>query len=97
MAVVQAGGYSSDWTPSLGTSICRGCGPKKQTNKKNCFHVPDVLSENYFKIKVRLFSHSSEMTYLGDYYMPTAILKGREYTKEGERIPIKGILHAKCC
>ena len=30
VAVVQAGGYSSDSSPSLGTSICRGCGsPKK--------------------------------------------------------------------
>ena len=30
MAVVQTSSYSSDWTPSLGTSICRKCGPKKQ-------------------------------------------------------------------
>ena len=29
VAVLQASGYSSDWTPSLGTSICRWCGPKK--------------------------------------------------------------------
>ena len=28
-----ASGYSSNLTPSLGTSICCGCGPKK-TNKK---------------------------------------------------------------
>ena len=27
------GSYSSDLTPSLGTSICHGCGPKKQINK----------------------------------------------------------------
>ena len=38
-AVVQASSYSSDSTPSLGTSICCGCSPKKtktnkQTNKK---------------------------------------------------------------
>ena len=30
VAVVQAGICSSDWTPSLGTFICHGCGPKKQ-------------------------------------------------------------------
>ena len=30
VAVVEAGSCSSDWTPSLGTSICHGCGPKKQ-------------------------------------------------------------------
>ena len=29
VAVAQAGGYSSDWTPGLGTSISLGCGPKK--------------------------------------------------------------------
>ena len=30
VAVVWAGSCSSDSTPSLGTSICRGCGPKKK-------------------------------------------------------------------
>ena len=33
VAVAQAGSYSSDSTPSLGTSICCGCGPKEK--KKN--------------------------------------------------------------
>ena len=33
-AVVRAGSYSSDSTPSLGTSICPGCGPKKQKKKR---------------------------------------------------------------
>ena len=30
----RAGSYSSDSTPSLGTSICLGFGPKKQKKKK---------------------------------------------------------------
>ena len=34
VAVVQAGSCSSDQTPSLGTSICCGCGPKKTKDKK---------------------------------------------------------------
>ena len=34
VAVAWAAGYSSDSTPSLGTSICRRCGPKDQ--KKRC-------------------------------------------------------------
>ena len=34
VAVAQAGGCSSDSTPSLGTSMCCRCGPKKQTNKQ---------------------------------------------------------------
>ena len=35
VAVVQASSYSSDLTPSLGTSICCKCGPKKTKNKLN--------------------------------------------------------------
>ena len=34
VAVVQVGSYSSDWTPSLGTAICRGYGPKKTRKKE---------------------------------------------------------------
>ena len=30
VAVAQAGNYSSDLTPGLGTSICHGCSPKKR-------------------------------------------------------------------
>jgi hypothetical protein len=43
---------------------------------KNCCHFPDVLSENYFKIKVRPFSLSAEMTCLGDYYVSNAMAEG---------------------
>ena len=34
VAVAVAGSYSSDSTPSLGTSICCGCGPKKKNKNK---------------------------------------------------------------
>ena len=34
VAVVQAAGYSSHWTPTLGTSICHWCGPKRQKKKE---------------------------------------------------------------
>ena len=34
VAVTQAGSCSSDLTPSLGTSILRGYGPKKQKKKR---------------------------------------------------------------
>ena len=35
VGMVQAGSYSSNWIPSLGTSICCSSGPKKQkTNKQ---------------------------------------------------------------
>ena len=42
VAVVEASGYSSDSTPSLGTSMCRGRGPKKpKTNKQTKKDVMD--------------------------------------------------------
>ena len=34
IAVAVASGCSSDWTLSLGTSVCRRCSPKKTTDKK---------------------------------------------------------------
>ena len=34
VAVVQAGSYNSHLTPSLGASICYGCGPEKKKKKK---------------------------------------------------------------
>ena len=34
VTLVYTGSYSSDLTPSLGTSICYKCSPKKQKNKK---------------------------------------------------------------
>ena len=33
VTVEQAGSYSPNWTPSLGTSICWGYGPKKKVKK----------------------------------------------------------------
>jgi len=35
VAVAQARGSSSTWTPSLGTAICCGCGPKRQKDNNN--------------------------------------------------------------
>ena len=39
VAVVWAGGYSSDSTPSLGTFICHECGSKKRHTQKFLFKV----------------------------------------------------------
>ena len=35
VTVVQAGSCSSYLTPSLGTSICHGCGPESKNKKQN--------------------------------------------------------------
>ena len=54
-AVMQASSYRFDWIPSLGTSICHGCGPKntrqnktKQNKKEKekdgfCFQGSEVM------------------------------------------------------
>ena len=45
VAVAQAGGNSSDQTPSLGTSICHDCSPKKiKKKKKKRFVLPFLHS-----------------------------------------------------
>ena len=48
VAVVYAGGYSSDSTPSVGTSICHRYGPKKrqetQTNKQKTPAIALIFS-----------------------------------------------------
>ena len=35
VAVVEAGGYSSDSAPTLGSSICHGCSPRKGKKTKS--------------------------------------------------------------
>ena len=45
MALSWAGGCGSDWTPSLGISMCRGSGPrksKKTGEKKKALSVPNT-------------------------------------------------------
>ena len=42
VAVAWAGSYSSDWTPSLGPSMCHRCGPdktKKEEEKRKYFKI----------------------------------------------------------
>ena len=39
--IALASGYSSDLTPSLGTSICCGYGPKKKDKKINKMGIKD--------------------------------------------------------
>ena len=57
-----ASGYSSHSTPSLGTTVCLGCSPKKtkdkktkQTNKKNLSpsgdHLETKIIGNYCALK----------------------------------------------
>ena len=45
VAVAKAGSCSSDSTPSLGTSTCCGCGPKKQKQNKTLEGINGSLIE----------------------------------------------------
>ena len=45
--VAVAGSYISDRTPSLGTSVCHGCSPKKQKKKKRYSWRGNALVEMY--------------------------------------------------
>ena len=55
VALAYAGSYSSDLTPSLGTSLCSGCSPKKaikekkKKRKKACIY-PDSYLQTYFSL-----------------------------------------------
>ena len=65
VAMAVASGYSSDFTPSLGNSICHRCSPrktkdkkkkkkkerKKRKEKKKCFHTR--LLVYYERIQLR--------------------------------------------
>ena len=61
VAVVWAGTCSSDLTPSLETSICSGCSPKKQKKKKkrntlvaNSYGKEALLSLSAFGVRLEV-------------------------------------------
>ena len=53
VAVAVAGNYSSDLTPSLGTSICCWCGPKKE--KKERERERELVDKNINRIVITIF------------------------------------------
>ena len=55
VALLKAGGYSSDWTPSLGISMCHRSSPR---NGKNTIIIIIII-----KIKA-LLTHSCPETFL---------------------------------
>ena len=48
VAMVQAGSYRSDLTPNLGTSICRGCTPKKKNPPQKRTNKGVKFVNNFF-------------------------------------------------
>ena len=61
VAVVEAGGYGSDWTPSLGTSVCRTCSSEKLKEKKiKLSRKKTVIKKNFTRDQCQ--PHSSRDT-----------------------------------
>ena len=58
VAVVQISSYSSDSTPSQGTSICRGCGPKNDKNKQ--INTKNKKQDNKVGRSVNMQSHKEK-------------------------------------
>ena len=60
-----AGSCSSNWTPNLGTSICRWCGPKKQKKRGGVLGlIPEVLSSKEPSSFNRNSSRACRISYL---------------------------------
>ena len=66
VALAWAGGYSSDWNPSLGISICHGYGPrkdkktKKKPKKQKTKKTQDYSSENGMNNAYRMKKRTSQ-------------------------------------
>ena len=64
VALVWAGSYSSDWTPSRRTSMCYGCGPKKtkdQKKKKKSTTVKVKAEASRVKHRAAIRVHSQRL------------------------------------
>ena len=68
MALVQDCGYSSDQTPSLGTSVCRRSGPRNDKKKKKKKEI--MASKKKFIIEINSYTLGnqvwSDVTLLGN-------------------------------
>ena len=85
VAVVQAGSNNSTETPSLGTSICRGCSPKKKKDKKNyiqnlshieyMYHMQKIYIEYIITEYHRIYFiyHAEYISYTHVIYVPCRI------------------------
>ena len=63
VAVVQAGSYSSDSTPSVGTSINHKCGPKKQKKEKKKERKKEKEKEKKERVDSHLGWHKSKQKF----------------------------------
>ena len=73
VAVVQGSSYSSNLTPSLQTSICSRCSPKKTKNiyisKHNFRYIPQALCWIFIIMQLKYFIISMVGSYLTHRYL----------------------------
>ena len=80
-AVVWASSYSSDLTPSLGNSICHGCGSKMTTKKKKKKNLNQIFKEEIIPILHKILEETeNEGTFSQLFYevSKTMILKPKK-------------------
>ena len=54
VAVAEAGSYSSNATPNQGTSLCRGCSPKKTKQQQQQKRKHNEIQVGLLDIKIHL-------------------------------------------
>ena len=62
VAVAQASSCSSDLTPSLGNSMCHGCGPKKQKKKKTKKNLETQHQTTFVRREISLQRGKPQLT-----------------------------------
>ena len=61
VAVAVAGGYSSDSTPSLGTSMCHQCSSKKTKNKTKNKQTKKKTAQDCVCVQTKMFTEWGNM------------------------------------
>ena len=85
VAVVQTSSYSSDWTPSLGTSMCHGCCPKEQKKrkkKKNLVKLQCLNTWSYLKSDVQESKQNKKYLELKTWTEIMYIWRGNDESRE---------------
>ena len=72
-AVVQATGCNFDWTPNLGTSICRRCSSKKTKTKTNKKRIIPAHAQVRACVHTHTHTHTKSFFPKWDQTAPTVL------------------------
>ena len=70
VAVAEGGSYSSDSTPSLGTSLCHRCSPKKKKKRKQSLlhHIQMPKGKLYYLLMIQKRDSFGYNNYIRKYF-----------------------------